>query len=73
MEQPETGIFSKEMYNGKLYNCYLIRKVQLFPLQSGQLIIEPVEVENLVRMIRARARSAKETNTWLDAVMEKVK
>ena len=73
MEQPETGIFSKEMYKGKLYNCYLIRKVQLFPLQSGQLIIEPVEVENLVRMIRARARSAKETNTWLDAVMEKVK
>lgn len=73
MEQPETGIFSKEMYNGKLYNCYLIRKVQLFPLQSGQLIIEPVEVENLVRMIRARARSTKETNTWLDAVMEKVK
>jgi hypothetical protein len=73
MEQPETGIFSKEMYNGKLYNCYLIRKVQLFPLQSGQLTIEPVEVENLVRMIRARARSSKETNSWLDAVMEKVK
>jgi hypothetical protein len=73
MEQPETGIFSKEMYNGKLYNCYLIRKVQLFPLQSGLLTIEPVEVENLVRMIRARARSKKETNTWLDAVMEKVK
>lgn len=73
MEQPETGIFSKEMYNGQLYNCYLIRKVQLFPLQSGQLTIEPVEVENLVRMIRARARSTKETNTWLDAVMEKVK
>lgn len=73
MEQPETGIFSKEMYNGKMYNCYLIRKVQLFPLQSGQLTIEPVEVENLVRMIRARARSTKETNTWLDAVMEKVK
>lgn len=73
MEQPETGIFSKEMYNGKMYNCYLIRKVQLFPLQSGLLTIEPVEVENLVRMIRARARSKKETNTWLDAVMEKVK
>jgi hypothetical protein len=73
MEQPESGIFSKEMYNGKMYNCYLIRKVQLFPLQSGQLTIEPVEVENLVRMIRAKARSKKETNTWLDAVMEKAR
>jgi hypothetical protein len=73
MEQPETGIFSKEMYNGKLYNCYLIRKVQLFPLQSGLLLIEPVEIENVVRMIRARTRSTKETNTWMDAVMEKMR
>ncbi len=73
MERPETGVFSKEMYNGKLYNCYLIRKVQLYPLQAGQLTIEPVEVENLVRMIRARTRSTKETGSWLDAVMEKMK
>lgn len=73
MEQPETGNFSKEMHNGKMYNCYLIRKVQLYPLQSGLLTIEPVEVENLVRLIKARARSMKETSTWLDAVMDKMK
>ncbi|NCU03689.1 MAG: protein BatD [Chitinophagaceae bacterium] len=73
MEEPEAGLFSKEMYNGKMYNCYLIRKVQLFPLQSGELVIEPVEVENLVRLIKANTRSSKETNTWLDAVMEKMK
>lgn len=73
MEQPESGNFSKEMVNGKMYNCYLIRKVQLFPLQSGELTIEPVEVENLVRLIKAKARSTKETSTWLDAVMDKMK
>lgn len=73
MEQPETGNFSKEMLNGKMYNCYLIRKVQLFPLQSGELTIEPVEVENLVRLIKAKVRSTKETSTWLDAVMDKMK
>lgn len=73
MEQPESGNFSKEMLNGKMYNCYLIRKVQLFPLQAGQLTIEPVEVENLVRLIKAKARSTKETSTWLDAVMDKMK
>jgi hypothetical protein len=71
MERPETGVFSKEMYNGKLYNCYLIRKVQLYPLQSGPLTIDPVEVENLVRMIRKRPKGNKETKSWLDAVMEK--
>ncbi|TWI81497.1 oxygen tolerance protein BatD [Lacibacter cauensis] len=73
MEQPESGNFSKEMVNGKMYNCYLIRKVQLFPLQSGELTIEPVEVENLVRLIKAKVRSTKETSTWLDAVMDKMK
>ncbi|RXK60399.1 protein BatD [Lacibacter luteus] len=73
MEQPESGNFSKEMLNGKMYNCYLIRKVQLFPLQSGELTIEPVEVENLVRLVRAKARSTKETSSWFDAVMDKMK
>lgn len=73
MEQPESGNFSKEMLNGKIYDCYLIRKVQLFPLQSGELTIEPVEVENLVRLIKTKARSTKETSTWLDAVMDKMK
>ncbi len=45
----------------------------MFPLQYGEVVIEPVEVENVVRMIRAKERSSKETNTWMDAVMEKVK
>ncbi len=73
LEQPEAGIFSKEMVNGKLFNCYLIRKVQLFPLQSGVLTIEPVEIENIVRMIRVKTRNSKETSNWLDAMMEKMK
>ena len=73
VEEPEAGIFSKEMVNGKLFNCYLIRKVQLFPLQSGLLSIEPVEIENIVRLIRAKAGASKETANWLDAVMERMK
>lgn len=75
MEQPETGNFSTEMFNGQMYNCYLIRKVQLFPLQSGELTIEPVEVENLVHLIKAKSKTSsnKETSTWLDAVKEKMK
>jgi BatD DUF11 like domain len=73
LEEPEAGNFSKEMLNGRLYNCYLIRKVQLFPLQSGVLQIEPVEVENVVRFIKVAKRNNKETSTWLDAMMEKMK
>jgi len=73
LEEPEAGNFSKEMLNGRLYNCYLIRKVQLFPLQSGVLQIEPVEVENVVRFIKVAKRNNKETSTWMDAMMEKMK
>lgn len=73
LEEPEAGNFSKEMLNGRLYNCYLIRKVQLFPLQAGVIQIEPVEVENVVRFIKVAKRSSKETSTWLDAMMEKMK
>lgn len=65
LEEPEAGIFTKEMVNGKLYNCYLIRKVQLFPLQSGEVTIEPVEIINKVRLIRTDAKDGKD---WMDAL-----
>jgi BatD DUF11 like domain len=70
LEEPEAGIFTKEMVNGKLYNCYLIRKVQLFPLQSGEVIIEPIQILNKVRLLRAAARDGKD---WMDALSNKEK
>lgn len=68
LEEPETGIFTKEIHNGKLYNCYLIRKVQLFPLQSGELVIEPVEISNKVRFIRT---AAKDGTDWMNVISGK--
>lgn len=65
LEEPEAGLFTKERVNGKLYNCYLIRKVQLFPLQSGEVVIEPVEIVNSVRLIRAPVKDGRE---WMDAL-----
>ncbi|HEX4956976.1 MAG TPA: BatD family protein [Lacibacter sp.] len=70
LEEPEAGIFTKEMINGKLYNCYLIRKVQLFPLQSGEVTIEPVQIINKVRLIRSSSKDGKE---WMDALNKKEK
>lgn len=70
LEEPEAGIFTKEVVDGKIYNCYLIRKVQLFPLQSGVLNIEPVEITNKVRLIRSSSKSGKE---WMDALANKEK
>ncbi|TDW99983.1 BatD family protein [Dinghuibacter silviterrae] len=52
MVQPEQGTISREMLNGRPYNGYLIRKAQLYPLQSGSLTIEPVELDNNVTFYR---------------------
>lgn len=38
----------REVINGKSYNIYVIRKVQLFPLQEGKLVLPQVSVENKV-------------------------
>jgi BatD DUF11 like domain len=70
LEEPEAGIFTKELVDGKLYNCYLIRKVQLFPLQSGEMKIESVEINNIVRFIKAPVKDGKE---WMDALTNEQK
>lgn len=52
MAQPEQGNVSREVLGGKPYNGFLIRKAQLYPLQSGDLTIEPVELDNSVTFYR---------------------
>jgi hypothetical protein len=52
MVQPEQGTISREVLNGRPYNGYLVRKAQLYPLQSGDLTIEPVELDNNVTFFR---------------------
>ncbi len=68
LEEPEAGLFTKEMLNGRMYNCYLIRKVQLFPLQSGELSIEPVEINNLVHLIKMG-----KGKNWVDELVDRMK
>jgi len=41
-------VAQREVINGKSYNVYVIRKVQLFPLQEGKLVLPQVSVENKV-------------------------
>lgn len=42
-----------EMLNGKVYDVHTIRKVQLYPLQSGVFTIDPMEVRNKVEFSRS--------------------
>lgn len=55
MQDPDAGSPTVETYNGRQYNVHVIRRSQLFPLQAGQYTLDPVEVENTVRFIKAES------------------
>jgi hypothetical protein len=55
MVDPEREEAGREIYNGREYNVYLLRKVQLYPLQTGKFDLDPVEVENNLTFISEEA------------------
>jgi hypothetical protein len=52
MVQPGQGNITQEELGGRQYNALLIRKSQLYPLRSGDLVIEPVGLDNTVTFYR---------------------
>ncbi len=46
------GTPSVEQFNGNWYYVHLVRKVQLFPLQSGTFELDPAEIEGTIHFIR---------------------
>jgi hypothetical protein len=52
IELPNPPQASEEIVNGVPYKVFTIRKTMLFPLQSGQLELDPVEVQNHVRLVK---------------------
>jgi hypothetical protein len=52
MADPESEQAHYEKLNGKEYNVYLLRKVQLYPLQEGKYELEEIQVDNTVSFIR---------------------
>lgn len=52
LQRPDNMSYKTEKINGREYNVYVIRKAQLYPLQSGRLELEPAEIENSVFFIK---------------------
>ena len=50
---PEETVPKQERLNGRMYNVYTIRKVQLFPLQAGSFVLPQATVENKVTFYKA--------------------
>ncbi len=53
LEMPDNLSLRTEKFNGREYNVYTLRKVQLFPLQAGKLSLEPVEVKNSITFLKS--------------------
>lgn len=52
---------SQEKFDGRLYNVYTLRKVQLYPLQSGTFSLDPIVSDNKITFIKsgyARSRGS---------------
>jgi hypothetical protein len=45
--------YSIEKMDGRMYNVYILRRAQLYPLQAGTATLEMVEVENNINFIKA--------------------
>lgn len=69
MQQPHNISSTREMLNGLEYNVYVIRKVQLYPLQVGSFELEPLQMENTVQFIK-EAYAAKAGDMLNDVVRE---
>lgn len=52
MDIPNPPRPTEEVVNGVPYNVFIIRKTLLFPLQSGELELDPAEVDNQVHFVK---------------------
>lgn len=60
METPSNVNLQRENVNGQIYNVGLLKRVVLYPQKSGELFIEPFELECVVR------QQVRNKNFWDD-------
>lgn len=56
IDVPSQVNFTREVYNGKIYQVGILKKTILFPQQTGTIRIDPVEIDCVIRE-RVRAQS----------------
>lgn len=57
---------SLEKYNGRMYNVYTLRKVELYPLQAGDIKLDPLVAENKVTFIKSEYVNSQRSNGFFD-------
>ena len=57
---------TQEKYNGRMYNVYRLRKVELYPLQPGNVTLDPVVADNKVTFIKAEYANSQRNDGFFD-------
>ena len=70
LEMPDNFTLRTEKYNGREYNVYILRRVQLYPLQSGILSLEPVEVKNRITFLKAEYAGKRKGDIFYDMLRD---
>ncbi len=60
LQRPDETGYAREKWNGREYNVYTIRKAQLYPLQDGNIELEPATIDNRIRFLREEAANLDE-------------
>jgi len=55
-----------EKYNGRMYNVYTLRKVELYPLQAGNIKLDPVVADNKVTFIKSQYANSQRSDPFFD-------
>lgn len=55
-----------EEYNGRKYNVYVLRKVQLYPMQEGEIALTPLVANNRVSFIKSEYADRQRKDVFFD-------
>ncbi|SFD33227.1 Oxygen tolerance [Chitinophaga sp. CF118] len=67
IELPNPPQATEEVVNGIPFKVFIIRKTLLFPLQSGSLELDPVEVDNHVKLVKLVKNNKRARDPFGDA------
>lgn len=66
LELPNPPQATIEQVNGVPFKVFVIRKTMLFPLQKGTLELDPVEIDNTVRLFKINRTRRSRSHSLLD-------
>ncbi len=72
MIDPADDRVAVEKLNGKNYSVHIIRKTQLIPLQAGDIVLDPVELDNNIYLIKADPGGTKSQGQGLGGLLDRL-